>query len=96
MNILVTGGAGYVGSNLINNLLINYQNIQITSLDCYSSGLRSNHIDSEKIRYIKGYTWDIRSIFSEQKFDIVYHFGEYSRIVNSFDDSFYFLLLDQI
>ena len=86
MNILVTGGAGYVGSNLINNLLINYPNIQITSLDCYSSGLRSNHIDSEKIRYIKGYTWDIRSIFSEQKFDIVYHFGEYSRIVNSFDD----------
>lgn len=84
--VLVTGGAGYVGSNLINKLLIIYPNIQITSLDCYSSGSKSNHVDSNQVRYIEGYTWDIKSIFSDEKFDIIYHFGEYSRIVNSFDD----------
>jgi UDP-glucose 4-epimerase len=84
--ILVTGGAGYVGSNLINSLLKTQFDTQITSLDCYSSGLKSNHIDSDRVRYIEGYTWDIKSIFTDEKFDIVYHFGEYSRIVHSFDD----------
>ena len=84
--ILVTGGAGYVGSNLIENLLKNSSTVKITSLDCYSSGLTSNHIDSDRVNYIEGYTWDINSIFNDEKFDIVYHFGEYSRIVNSFDD----------
>lgn len=84
--ILVTGGAGYVGSNLIENLLKNSSTVKITSLDCYSSGLKSNHIDSDRVNYIEGYTWDINSIFNDEKFDIVYHFGEYSRIVNSFDD----------
>lgn len=84
--ILVTGGAGYVGSNLIENLLKNNSAVKITSLDCYSSGLKSNHIDSNRVNYVEGYTWDINSIFNDEKFDIVYHFGEYSRIVNSFDD----------
>ena len=81
--ILVTGGAGFVGSNLIKNL--DAQNkFEITSLDCYFTGKKENHIKG--INYVNSYTWDIEKIFPKTKFDVIYHFGEYSRIVKSFDD----------
>ena len=80
--ILVTGGAGFIGSNLIENLL--KDNHEIISLDCYFSGSEKNHLSG--VKYINGYTWDISKIFNNQKFDIIYHFGEYSRIVHSFED----------
>jgi len=80
--ILVTGGAGFIGSNLIEALL--NQNFEITALDCYFTGTTDNHI--EGVEYVKGYTWDIDDIFKERKFDLIFHFGEYSRIVYSFDD----------
>ena len=79
--ILVTGGAGFIGSNLIENLL--KDNYEIVSLDCYFSGSK-NHLNG--VKYISGYTWDISKIFNNQKFDIIYHFGEYSRIAYSFED----------
>jgi len=82
-NILVTGGAGFVGTNLIQELVLDKNNI-ITSLDCYFTGKEDNHI--EEVNYVKGYTWDIDKIFDKQEFDVIYHFGEYSRIVHSFDD----------
>ena len=81
--ILVTGGAGFVGSNLIEELSKDKNN-QITSLDCYFTGKKENHIDG--VEYVFGYTWEIEDLFSEKKFDIIFHFGEYSRIVHSFDD----------
>lgn len=81
--ILVTGGAGFIGSNLIEFLSLDKQN-QITSLDCYFTGKVENHIKG--VDYVKGYTWEIDEIFKEQKFDVIFHFGEYSRIVHSFDD----------
>ena len=81
--ILVTGGAGFIGSNLIEFLSLDKQN-QITSLDCYFTGKVENHIQG--VDYVKGYTWEIDEIFKEQKFDVIFHFGEYSRIVHSFDD----------
>jgi UDP-glucose 4-epimerase len=81
--ILVTGGAGFVGSNLIEELLKDKMN-QITSLDCYFTGKKENHIDG--VKYVSGFTWDIDNIFFDKKFDIIFHFGEYSRIVHSFDD----------
>lgn len=81
--ILVTGGAGFVGSNLIEELSKDKNN-QITSLDCYFTGKEENHING--VEYVFGYTWDIEDIFSERNFDIIFHFGEYSRIVHSFDD----------
>jgi UDP-glucose 4-epimerase len=81
--ILVTGGAGFIGSNLIEQL-IEDKNNQITSLDCYFTGEPSNHIN--RVEYIKGYTWDIDQIFKDRKFDLIFHFGEYSRIVHSFED----------
>jgi UDP-glucose 4-epimerase len=80
--ILVTGGAGFIGSNLIE--VLKKQNHEITSLDCYFTGTATNHI--EGVEYIKGYTWDLENIFRDREFDIIFHFGEYSRIVYSFDD----------
>jgi UDP-glucose 4-epimerase len=84
MKILVTGGAGFIGSNLIKKLKERYQESEIHSLDNYFTGKKSNHIDN--VYYHEGNTWDIDEIFENVKFDIVYHFGEYSRIVKSFDD----------
>jgi len=85
MNILVTGGAGFIGSNLIENL-INKSNInQITSLDCYWTGKEENHIEHKNVKYVRGHTWEIAEIFREDSFDIIYHFGEFSRIVESFN-----------
>ena len=81
--ILVTGGAGFIGSNLIENLAKDPCN-QITSLDCYFTGKKENHING--VEYIEGYTWDIDKIFKNQSFDLIFHFGEYSRIVHSFED----------
>jgi len=84
MKVLVTGGAGFVGFNLIKELKSRYKNQEIHSLDNYFTGKKSNHIDG--VTYHTGNTWDINHIFEDYKFDIVYHFGEYSRIVKSFDD----------
>lgn len=81
--ILVTGGAGFIGSNLIEALKKDSNN-QITSLDCYFTGQTTNHING--VEYVYGYTWDIQDIFEDRQFDLIFHFGEYSRIVHSFDD----------
>ncbi len=85
-NILVTGGAGYIGSNLIDSLIDKYKDCHIVSLDCYLSGSVNNHLNSKRVKYINGKTWDINLIFKKNNFDIIYHFGEYSRIVHSFAD----------
>ena len=83
--ILVTGGSGFIGSNLIKKLIDNKNfNISLTSLDNYLTSTKENHV--EGVRYIEGNTWDAEEIFKDEKFDIIYHFGEYSRIAYSFDD----------
>ena len=86
MKILVTGGAGFVGSNLIKKLKEHYgESAEITSLDNYFTGTKENHVKG--VTYLHGPTWDIDEIFAPtETFDLVYHFGEYSRIVKSFDD----------
>ena len=93
MNILVTGGAGFIGTNLIEYLLEfsdgnqEENTIKIVSLDNYLSGKKENHILDKRVEYIEGNTWDAESIFDdEQTFDIIFHFGEYSRIVYSFEE----------
>ena len=85
MNILVTGGAGFIGSNLICELKKLYENVNIISLDNYISGKVENHI--EGVKYIKGNTWNIKEIKELQNFNpkYVFHFGEFSRIVLSFE-----------
>jgi UDP-glucose 4-epimerase len=88
MKILVTGGAGFIGSNLIKGLLNDYPHSSIVSLDNYWTGKKENHSDNPRVKYVNGDTWNINNIWSNEPglFDLVFHFGEYSRIVKSFDD----------
>ena len=83
-NVLVTGGAGFVGSNLIKKLKEENKDLNIVSLDNYFSGTPENHIPG--VEYFRGNTWDARKHFENRSFDTVFHFGEYSRIVQSFRD----------
>ena len=83
--ILVTGGAGFVGSNLI-ELLLSKSKFKIISLDNYSSGTKKNHIRNKRVNYIKGNTKDILKILKnyQKKIHTVFHFGEFARIYQSF------------
>ena len=82
--IIVTGGAGFVGSNLIEHL-IEKTNYKIVSIDNYSSGLKKNHILNSRVKYIKGNTKDInRILFKKKNIHSIFHFGEFSRIFQSF------------
>tara|TARA_R110002096_G_scaffold65525_1_gene159544 strand:- start:105 stop:980 length:876 start_codon:yes stop_codon:yes gene_type:complete len=83
-NILVTGGAGFIGSNLIKKLKETNEDLNIVSLDNYFSGSPENHIPG--VEYYRGNTWDAAKHFENRSFDTVFHFGEYSRIVQSFRD----------
>jgi UDP-glucose 4-epimerase len=80
--ILVTGGAGFVGSCLIRELIKDPANL-ITSLDNYFTGTEDNHV--EGVCYVRG---DCRNIDELITFtpDVIYHFGEYSRVATSFED----------
>ena len=80
--ILVTGGAGFVGSHLCERLA-QKQNYEVYSLDNYFTGSESNHVDN--VIYIKGDTKDIAELVKFDP-DMVYHLGEYSRVEQSFDD----------
>ncbi len=83
--ILVTGGAGFVGSNLIRRL-VSRENVYILSLDDYSSGRKNNHVRSRNVKYIKGDIRNINKILKKykKKINTVFHFGEFSRIYQSF------------
>ena len=83
--IIVTGGAGFVGSNLIENF-IKKTKYKIISIDNYSSGFRKNHIKNSRVKYIKGHTKDIQKLIkTPKKVRSIFHFGEFSRIYQSFN-----------
>ena len=83
--VIVTGGAGFVGSNLIEYLLIKTK-FNIISIDNYSSGSKRNHIKNKKVKYINSNTKDIFKVLSKykKKINSIFHFGEFSRIYQSF------------
>lgn len=80
--ILVTGGAGFIGSSLIEELVKDLDNIVI-SLDNYFTGTEENHVDGAK--YVKGHTKDIEKHIQTVP-DIIYHLGEYSRVEKSLEE----------
>ena len=83
--IIVTGGCGFVGSNLIEYLL-KKTNYNIISLDDYSSGTKKNHIKDNRVKYLTGHTKDIDKILKKytSRINAIFHFGEFSRIYQSF------------
>lgn len=82
MNILVTGGAGFIGSHLCKRLIS--QGHEVISLDNYFTGTRDSH--TKGVQYIYGNTKNIREILAYDEVDMIYHLGEYSRVEQSFED----------
>ena len=82
--IVVTGGAGFIGSNLIKFLLKNTV-LNIISIDNYSSGSKLNHVLDKRVKYLNEDTLNIDKIIKNpKKIDSIFHFGEFSRIFQSF------------
>ena len=82
--ILITGGAGFVGTNLI-KFFLNKTKYNLISLDNYSTGIKSNHINNSRVKYIKGKTSDISKLIKKPKeIKTIFHFGEFARIYQSF------------
>jgi UDP-glucose 4-epimerase len=83
--IVITGGAGFVGSNLI-SLFLKSTKYKIISIDNYSSGTRKNHIKNLRVKYISGNTKNISQILNltKKKIKTIFHLGEFARIYQSF------------
>jgi len=84
MYTLVTGGAGFIGTHLIKNILNETPHTKIVSLDDYSTGQKSKHI--EGVQYVDGKTQDACRLLERFQIDVIYHFGEYSRVFQSYED----------
>jgi UDP-glucose 4-epimerase len=82
--IVITGGAGFVGTNLI-KFFIKKTKYKFISLDNYSTGTKKNHIKNSRVKYINGNTSNIsKFIKNPKKIKAIFHFGEFARIYQSF------------
>jgi len=83
--LVVTGGAGFIGSNLIVELL-KYKKLKIISVDNYSSGFLKNHVKNKRVKYLKGNTKNLEILLKSYvgKIHSIFHFGEFARIYQSF------------
>jgi UDP-glucose 4-epimerase len=83
--LVVTGGAGFIGSNLISELL-KFKKFRVLSIDNYASGLSKNHIKNKRVKYLKGSTKNIEILLKSYigKIHSIFHFGEFARIYQSF------------
>ena len=83
--IVITGGAGFVGSNLI-SFFLKKTKYKIISIDNYSSGSKKNHLSNKKVIYINAHTKDISKVLNiyKKKINSIFHFGEFARIYQSF------------
>jgi UDP-glucose 4-epimerase len=83
--LIVTGGAGFIGSNLIEEL-IKFRKYKIISLDNYSSGNKKNHIKNLRVKYLRGNTKNSNKLLKKYSKNIhtIFHFGEFARIFQSF------------
>ena len=84
--LVITGGAGFVGTNLM-KLLLKKTKYNLISIDNYSSGSKKNHIKNRRVKYIKSNTKDIfNTLKNPNKIISIFHFGEFARIYQSFID----------
>ena len=82
--ILITGGAGFVGSNLV-DFFLKKTKFKIISLDNYTSGSKRNHIKNSRVTYLKGDTKNIEKYIKKpSSINSIFHFGEFARIYQSF------------
>jgi UDP-glucose 4-epimerase len=83
--LIVTGGAGFIGSNLIYELL-KFKKFRVLSIDNYSSGFSKNHINNKRVKYLKGSTKNVEILLKGYvgKIHSIFHFGEFARIYQSF------------
>jgi len=83
--LVVTGGAGFIGSNLISKLL-KFKKFEILSIDNYSSGFYKNHIKNNRVKYLNGSTKKIDILLKNyrRRIHTIFHFGEFARIYQSF------------
>jgi UDP-glucose 4-epimerase len=83
--LVVTGGAGFIGSNLISEIL-KFKKFRVLSIDNYSTGLSRNHIKNKRVKYLKGNTKNIEILLKSYvgKIHTIFHFGEFARIYQSF------------
>jgi UDP-glucose 4-epimerase len=84
--LVVTGGAGFIGSNLISGLL-KFKKFRILSIDNYSSGSSKNHIKNKRVKYLKGSAKNIEILTKSYigRIHSIFHFGEFARIYQSFE-----------
>ena len=84
--IVITGGAGFIGSSLIKYFIKNKFKEKIISIDNYSTGNKKNHLQHNNIKYLKGENKNINKLLKsyKNKIKVIFHFGEFSRIYQSF------------